>query len=133
MPELLSLPNELIQQIASYLPCSSALNLLRVNHKLRNVCNDRLVFLEILKQDLEYVPRSRWYKYINQLPGSENESIPAPNSLDETIRLAFAEEKCDQASTAEDDAWALKTSKQSGAFDVLDWLPQMLVLESTLR
>ncbi|XP_014560887.1 hypothetical protein COCVIDRAFT_88392, partial [Bipolaris victoriae FI3] len=63
MPGLLSLPTELLQQIASSLPCSSALNLLRVNHQLRKACNDRLVFQQIAKRDLNYSSLSKWGLY----------------------------------------------------------------------
>jgi hypothetical protein len=53
MASLLTLPVELVQHIATLLPCSAALNLLRVNRQLHTACNDRLVFHSIASNNLD--------------------------------------------------------------------------------
>ncbi|EMD68365.1 hypothetical protein COCSADRAFT_272050 [Bipolaris sorokiniana ND90Pr] len=129
MPGLLSLPTELLQQIASSLPCSSALNLLSVNHQLRKACNDRLVFQQIAKRDLNYSSLSKWGIQDSFIRFKDDDPILTSASLSETIRLAFAAEKCIKSSTKKSDAWIFKVPKNTRRYDVLDWLPHMIALE----
>ncbi|EUC32770.1 hypothetical protein COCCADRAFT_37371 [Bipolaris zeicola 26-R-13] len=128
MPGLLSLPTELLQQIASSLPCSSALNLLRVNHQLRKACNDRLVFQQIAKRDLNYSSLSKWGLYDGLILFEDDDPLLTSASLPETIRLAFAAEKCIKSSTKKSDAWVFKVPKNTRRYDVLDWVPHMTAL-----
>ena len=44
-----ALPAELLQRIASFGPCESALALSKANKRIRHACNDRQVFISILK------------------------------------------------------------------------------------
>jgi hypothetical protein len=128
MAELLSLPNELIQHIASFLPCSSALSLLRVDRQLRNICNDKVVFQSITKYDLE---RSLLLENGIELPETfwaESDAILANISLQETIRIAYAAERCMQALIKKDDTWTLHKYKRLRAYELGDWLPQMMAL-----
>lgn len=130
MTNLLSLPNELLQNIASYLTCSSALSLVRVNRQLRNACNDRLVFHSIARYNLELpllashgieVPRTDW---------AEGDAILTGASFNETVRLAYAAEKCIQALLAQDDnTWTLRISNLTNSCDLSNWLPHMMLLQ----
>jgi hypothetical protein len=49
-------------------------------------------------------------------------------SLQKTIRIAYAAERCIQALLEKDDAWAVRTSKKHGTFELSEWLPQMMAL-----
>ena len=103
MAFLTSLPNELVQQIASYLPCSTVLNLLRVNRQLHNACKARLVFHNIAKHSLDISLLSAHGIDIFQTAWTDGEVILAKASLTDTISIASAAEKCMQALLAEDD------------------------------
>src|SRR4051812_13626474 len=101
MAVLLSLPSELLQNIASFLPCSSALNLLRVNRQLHNACKDRLVFHSIAKYSLEQPLLSAHGVDLPQTEWADGEIVLANASLEGTIRIASAAEKCIQALIAD--------------------------------
>ncbi|EUC43770.1 hypothetical protein COCMIDRAFT_27758 [Bipolaris oryzae ATCC 44560] len=129
MAGLPSLPTELLQQIASSLPCSSVLNLLRVNHQLHKAYNDRLVFQRLAKRDLNYSPLSKWGIHNTVKLVEDDDPILTTASLTETIRLAFAAEKCIQSTTQNSSAWVFKVQKHTRRFAILDWLPHMMALD----
>jgi hypothetical protein len=105
MAYLLSFPNELIQHITSFLPCSSALNLLKVDRRLHNICNDKVVFHNIAKYNLERPLLLENCIELADTSWAEGDSILASYSLEETIRIAYAAERCIQALLEKNDAW----------------------------
>jgi hypothetical protein len=103
MANLLLLPNELIQHIASFLPCSSALNFSRTNRRLHAICNEKVVFHNIAKYNLGQPLLSE-----NGIELSETYWVDADSlaniSLQETIRTAHAAERCTKALLESGDA-----------------------------
>jgi hypothetical protein len=59
---------------------------------------------------------------------AEGDSILASYSLEETIRIAYAAERCIQALLEKNDARTLRTSKRLGSFEFSDWLPRIMAL-----
>lgn len=47
--QLDTLPVEVVRRIAARVPCNDVLNLMQVNHKLRNACNDWTVFQYLIQ------------------------------------------------------------------------------------
>ena len=128
MATILSLPNELLQNIASFLPCPSALNVLRVNRQLHRACNDRLVFQHIASRTTERSRLAGSGASLNHKEWPESESILADASLEDTIRIALAAERCTQAIATKDSFWTLYFSRRSNTHDLSNWLPQMMAL-----
>ncbi|OAL48599.1 hypothetical protein IQ07DRAFT_588725 [Pyrenochaeta sp. DS3sAY3a] len=140
MASLLTLPTELLQNIAGYLPCSSVLKLTCVNRQLYKACNDRLVFQEIAKLGVyrsagaaHHLFRINTGAYrrnfsLDKLDWSEGDALLQNASLETTVRVALAVEKSIHALRAEDDEWTLKRRSNDIGFDFGDWLPHMLAL-----
>ncbi|RYN21251.1 hypothetical protein AA0113_g5326 [Alternaria arborescens] len=128
MAKLLSLPNELIQHITSFLPCSSALNLFKVDRRLRNICNDKVVFQNIAKYNLERSLLLENGIELSENYWAESDAILKNVPLQQTIRLAYAAERCIQALLEKDDRWTLSTSKRLNSVEITEWLPQMIAL-----
>lgn len=140
MASLLTLPTELLQNIAGYLPCSAVLKLAYVNRQLNKACNDRLVFQEIAKLGLyrstgavrrlleitSGPDRSNFSP--SQLEWSDGNALLQNASPETTVRVAFAVEKSIQALCAENDEWTLKLRSNDIWFDFSDWFPHMLAL-----
>ncbi|KAF2806708.1 uncharacterized protein BDZ99DRAFT_465503 [Mytilinidion resinicola] len=81
-PKLDTLPVELLQRIAGFLPCSSALRLIQVSRALRNACNDHFVFKDIARTShLGFNP-----------PNSVSVALLEGKSILETKQAAFAVE-----------------------------------------
>lgn len=87
-PKLDSLPVEILQRIASYGPCESALALLRVSKAFHGACNNRHVFKSILID-------------CNGFGGPPWRSIPlsAESPTSSWARYAFADSKAKQLLT----------------------------------
>jgi hypothetical protein len=129
MASLLTLPIELIQHITTLLPCSAALNLLCVNRQLYTACNDRLVFRSIASHPLtrEQVAsvldsdtcRAGW---------ANSELVSADISRENTIRLAYAVERCIQASIEKDYECTLRVSTHFRSYNISNWLPHLMAL-----
>lgn len=140
MASLLTLPTELLQNIAGYLPCSSVLKLTCVNRQLYKACNDRLVFQEIAKLGVyRSAGAARHLLEINsgpyrcnfspsKLEWSEGDALLQNASPETTVRMALAVEKSIQVLSAENDEWTLKLRSNDIGFDFSDWLPHMLAL-----
>ncbi|KAF1849637.1 uncharacterized protein K460DRAFT_360501 [Cucurbitaria berberidis CBS 394.84] len=140
MTSLLTLPNELLQNIACYLPCSAILKFIRVNRRLHEACNDRLVYQFVakntLKQDSEATKHlhkissrtNRSNVCSGQLAWPEGDQFLQELSLAKTIRVAYAVEQCVAALCKKDPEWTLKIRKGTTLLDISDWLPHMLAL-----
>ncbi|OSS52059.1 hypothetical protein B5807_03950 [Epicoccum nigrum] len=132
---LLALPHELLQHIARFLPCSSLLRLIRVNHQLRDACNDPILLKYIVQNAFYRTPGAidGLVKLYNQ-PGRvelqpeqlcwpEGEHILNTNTFDENIRIALAIEDLIRLATLKPAAWLISTTSNMAA-----WLPHLLAL-----
>jgi len=128
MTSLLLLPNELTQHIASFLPCSSALNLSRANRQLRTVCNDKIVFHNIAKYNLGQSLLSENGIELSESHWAEADSVLAKTSLQETIRIAYAAERCIGALLESGDTWTLRKAKGTNSYELSRWLPHIMAL-----
>jgi hypothetical protein len=128
MANLLLLPNELIQHIASFLPCSSALNLSRTNRRLQAICNDKVVFHNIAKYNLGQHLLSENGIELSETYWTDADSFLANISLHETIRTAYAAERCTKALLESGDAWTLREAKEPGTYKLSRWLPHIMAL-----
>ncbi|KAF1922085.1 hypothetical protein BDU57DRAFT_511236 [Ampelomyces quisqualis] len=144
MATLLSLPNELLQQVASYLPFASLLNLQRLSRRLHGICNDRLVLQGIAqhcfsntrgaKESLLRVLAASNRNDLDpsQLEWLEGGSVLADASIDEAKYLAYAAQRCTEAVLIQPPAnqkeWASHLSPWNTSFDISEWLPQLLAL-----
>ncbi|KAG9190499.1 hypothetical protein G6011_08587 [Alternaria panax] len=128
MTKLLSLPNELVQHIASFLSCSSALDLLRTNRQLRNICNDKLVFQNIVKYNLERPLLLGNGIVLSEAIWEESDAALSNIPLQQTIRTAYAAERCIQALLEKDDTWTMCPSKRLSSYEFSEWLPQIMAL-----
>ena len=128
MTSLLLLPNELTQHIASFLPCSSALNLSRANRQLRTVCNDRIVFHNIAKYNLGQPLLSENGIELSETHWAEADSVLATTTLQETIRIAYAAERCIGALLESGDTWTLRKAKEVDSYELSRWLPHIMAL-----
>ncbi|KAF2801494.1 uncharacterized protein BDZ99DRAFT_577619 [Mytilinidion resinicola] len=133
-----TLPVELIQRVAGLLPCSSALNLICVNHKLREVCNDRHVFKHIaqtLHFDSSYSGelhhRISQKSYLDHFTRKwDSDAFFRGKSLLETKEVALAVEKAH--------GWLTKPTKPNNDpnydhvtdedREICRWLPQLIAL-----
>lgn len=132
---LLALPNELLQHIARFLPCSSLLQLIRVNHQVYNACYDPLTFGDIAHNAFSNTPGAidrllDLYKQpervglaLEQLSWPEGERLLEKSSFEDTIRVAHAVEQLIKLSTLKPSAWLTATT--SG---MAEWLPHLLAL-----
>ena len=132
---LLALPHELLQHIARFLPCSSLLLLVRVNHQLREACNDPLLFKDIAQNAFYrtsgavegllnlYKQPGRVELEPEQLGWPEGDGVLDECSFEDKVRVAHAVEDLIQLSTLKPAAW-LTTSTANMA----DWLPHLLAL-----
>ncbi|KAH6875268.1 hypothetical protein BKA58DRAFT_379515 [Alternaria rosae] len=128
MTNLLLLPNELTQHIASFLPCSSALSLSRANRQLRTICNDDVVFHNIAQYDLGQYLLSENGIELSETHWAETDSALAKTSLQETIRIAYAAERCIKALLETGDAWTLLRAKGVNTYELSRWLPHIMAL-----
>ena len=110
MASFLTLPNELLRHIASSLPLSALLKLRCVKRRLHDVCNDRLVLHNIARNGLfnttgaaeslilAYSARNRVSMKPEQLEWREGDLLLDRASLQDTSRVAYAVERCIEAS-----------------------------------
>ncbi|KAF9693560.1 hypothetical protein EKO04_008255 [Ascochyta lentis] len=132
---LLALPNELLQHIARFLPCSSLLQLIRVNHQIHTACYDQLVVKDIAQNALRNTPSvvdylldlyrqpGRVELTPEQLGWPEGEALLEESSFEDKVRIAYAVEQLMRLSTLEPAAWLTATT--SG---MAEWLPHLLAL-----
>lgn len=116
MTQLSDLPVELLQRIAKFLSCSSALDLTRVSHKLHDACYDLHVFRDIA------------LRFANWPDGLD---ILKNASISRTVRVAYAVERA--ARRADGKYGSAEIVKKTGveriensASDIENWLPQLL-------
>ncbi|KZM23641.1 uncharacterized protein EKO05_0007446 [Ascochyta rabiei] len=131
----LALPNELLQHIARFLPCSSLLQLIRVNRQIHTACYDQLVIKDIAQNALYNAPRAvdhlldlyrqpgRVDLTLKQLGWPEGEALLEESSLEDKVRVAHAVEQMIRLSTLEPVAWLTATT--SG---IAEWLPHLLAM-----
>ena len=132
MTSLLSLPNELIQHVACHLWCSDVLTLLRVNRRLHEACHNRLVYYHIAK-NLMFNTASLDVRGAGLSPAQLEwpcgalmlDGVP----LEQTIRIAFAVERCIRISCTNADTWASKGPRRAKIEDFGEWLPQLLAFQ----
>ncbi|KAF9738837.1 hypothetical protein PMIN01_04120 [Paraphaeosphaeria minitans] len=132
MAYLLNLPVELLQRIASFLNCCSALALARVSRTLHDACNHRVVFRDIALYSFAHDfndPRAElllWPEGCDILKGA---------SLPDTIRLACAVERAVKHAVGRaggrcEPVWIAKertVDSRNVIFpDIDEWLPQLL-------
>ncbi|KAF1964964.1 hypothetical protein BU23DRAFT_575284 [Bimuria novae-zelandiae CBS 107.79] len=130
MGRLTDLPVELLQRIAGFLDCSSALSLTRTSRQLNDACNVRTVFKDIALylrgtplNDVS--PISKW----NPLIWPNGPGILKRASLSDTIRVAYAvEQALHQADKPYNPFWnSLQADISHGVqCDIEQWLPQLL-------
>ncbi|KAF1928744.1 uncharacterized protein M421DRAFT_420642 [Didymella exigua CBS 183.55] len=132
---LLALPNELLQHVARFLPCSSLLELIRTSRKLHEACYDPLLFKDIAQNAFHRTPDAdddlletyrqpgRVELTPEQLEWAEGEVVLSESGIDDTIRLAHAVEDLIRLSTLKPTAWLTSTTS-----NMADWLPHLLAL-----
>lgn len=132
---LLALPHELLQHIARFLPCSSLLHLIRVNHRLRDACNDPVLFRDIVQNTFHRTPGAvngliHLYRQTGrvslrpeQLAWPEGEHISNTSTFEENVRTALAIENLIHLATLKPAAWLVSTTSNMAA-----WLPHLLAL-----
>lgn len=132
---LITLPHELLQHIAHFLPCSSLLQLVRVNRKVHNACYDPLLFKDIAQNAFHRTPGAvdgllDLYKQPGranlqpaQLDWPEGKLVLGKSSFEDKIRVALAVEDLIQLSTLKPAAWLTTTTS-----NMADWLPHLLAL-----
>ena len=132
---LLALPHELLQHIARFLPCSSLLRLIRVNHQLRDACNDPILLKDIVQNAFSRTPGAvdalvnlynqpgRVKLQPEQLCWPEGEYILNTNTFNENIRIALAIEDIIQLAALKPASWLTSTISNMAA-----WLPHLLAL-----
>ncbi|KAF2870016.1 hypothetical protein BDV95DRAFT_574896 [Massariosphaeria phaeospora] len=112
------LPTEILLRIASFLPCSSVLNLQRVNRHLHTACNDRLLFRAIaehpayMAEGLEAFPNKAIAEWQDAAVALE------AATLSDTVRMAFAVEQ------------AINLHRRDAGLptNIDTWLPQLMML-----
>ena len=131
----LALPHELLQHIARFLPCSSLLQLTRVNHQLHDACFDSLLFKDIAQNAFYRAPGAvdallalynqpgRVKLQPEQLGWPEGDSILDECSFEDKVRVAHAVENLIGLSTLKPAAWLTTTTS-----NMADWLPHLLAL-----
>jgi hypothetical protein len=132
---LLALPHELLQHIARFLPCSSLLRLIRVNHQLRDACNDPILLKDIVQNAFSRTPGAvdalvnlydqpgRVELQPEQLRWPEGECILNTNTFNDNIRIALAIEDLIQLAALKPASWLTSTTSNMAA-----WLPHLLAL-----
>ncbi|KAF2120897.1 hypothetical protein BDV96DRAFT_641549 [Lophiotrema nucula] len=119
MTSLQDLPTELLQRIATFLPCSATLNLIRTNHRIRATCNDHLVFKAIALDTRQHSVSWR-----------DTETFLEQARFEDTMRTAYAVDQAFVNAEAEDTLWGLKTPTRYGENYIDEWLPHMLALRN---
>jgi hypothetical protein len=132
---LLALPIELLQHVARFLPCSSLLQLIRVNHQLHKACNDPLLFKDIAQNAFYRTPGAvddlldtyrqpgRVELKRKQLEWQEGEVVLDGSSITNKVQTAHAVEDLIRLSTLKPTAWLTSTTS-----NMADWLPHLLAL-----
>lgn len=132
---LLALPHELLQHVARFLPCSSILQLIRVNRQLHEACNDPILFKDVAQNTFYRTPGAvngllslynqpeRIKLQPEQLDWPEGEQILKTSSTEETLRIALAIEELVQLAAIKPATWLLSTTSNMAA-----WLPHLLAL-----
>jgi hypothetical protein len=142
MTSILTLPNELLQKVASHLPFSALLRLQYVNRRLHTVCDDRLVVQSVAQSCFSNTPGAleslfRTYSSSNrinfepgQLEWEEGGLFVKEISSDEIRKLAHTVQRCTDAviGPGSQDAWTLSKSPGKKTYDISEWLPQLLAL-----
>jgi hypothetical protein len=145
MTSLLTLPNELLQNIACYLPCSAFFKLICVNRRLRHVCNQRLVLQSVAINVFHNTDRAtetlhQVYSTSNcvkrvklepeQLEWRAGDAFLSDAPIEVVRRVAREIERCTDVvlgSMGHDD-WTLHKSPGKTGYDISKWLPQLLAL-----
>lgn len=128
MVQLSDLPVELLQRIAAFLGCSSALSLTRVSHKLHAACYTLLVFKRIALHSLGdtlIIPRSE------SISWPDGPEILRNASLSEVVRVAHAVERAARRAGGRYGSPRATREMQVESVeefqaDVEQWLPQLL-------
>ncbi|KAH7094403.1 hypothetical protein FB567DRAFT_2635 [Paraphoma chrysanthemicola] len=141
MAHLSSLPNELLQHIATFLPFSDLLRLNIVCHRLNHICNDRLVLQSVatyghysINGAVQFIFRKfaqhqRVGMPLEQLQWTESEALVGRSSSIRSIKeAAHASEQCTYAALADSDDWTLKSTTEENGFDISNFLPVLLAL-----
>lgn len=137
MPSLLSVPNELLQNISTFLSCTDVLALFQVNKHLHCVYQDRVVFEQIARRNVYQNQQSIENlesltcsddEFNELLKWTEADVLLKGSSLQEAIQVASAVQRCIKASVAEDNLWTFRQAQNSEVYEISTWLPQMLAV-----
>jgi hypothetical protein len=142
MASFLSLPNELIQNVAFYLPFSSFVELQCVNQRLHHVCKQRLVLQTIAKNSFhdtdgaKEVLQKAYSTYTGvklrpeALEWREGDSFLSDASIEVAREIARAVEICTDILLAREGNgdWTLRLSPCRRGLYVGRWLPHLLAL-----
>jgi hypothetical protein len=142
MASLLTLPNELLQNLACYLPFSSFVKLQYVNHRLYHVCNQRLVLQAVALNgfyNTDNAPEALCRVYsmsygvkleAEQLEWLEGDLFLSNAPLEVAREIARAVEICTRVLLGPKghDEWTLHLSYGKSGLDVSKWLPHLLAL-----
>jgi hypothetical protein len=142
MASLLTLPNELLQNLACYLPFSSLVKLQYVNQRLHHVCNQRLVLQAVALNgfcNTDNVPKALCRAYsisygvkleTEQLEWREGDLFLSNAPFEVAREIARVVEICTRVllGLKGHDEWTLHLSCGKSGHDVSKWLPHLLAL-----
>ncbi len=141
MALILSLPDELLENIAGFLPCSDVLSLSNANRRLRQVCNSRTLYQNVALDSMfnidgaveylrkVYIRENRGILALDDIVWPEGNDVLQNASLDTARRYALAVEKFIFASMTNGEEWTLLHLEGIGHNDCSDWLPHLLALK----
>jgi hypothetical protein len=142
MTSFLTLPNELLQNIACYLPYSAFVKLQCANRRLHHVCNQRLVLQSVARNGFHntdgatetlrqaYSTSNRVKLEPEQLIWRECDAFLSGAPIEVLRRVAHGVEQCTNVllGLAGHDDWTLRKSPGKSGYDISKWLPQLLAL-----
>lgn len=142
MTSLLSLPNELLQHIANYLPFSALILLQCANRRLRDVCKSHVVIQHVARHGHHNIPGAmstilkthstlnRGGFEVEQLQWHEGQTFLENADIETVKKIAYHVERCGTAALAPaaDDDWTWHITQEHNTHIISSWLPHLLVM-----
>ncbi|KAH5396064.1 hypothetical protein HBI23_219770 [Parastagonospora nodorum] len=142
MTSLLSLPTELLQHIANYLPFSALVVLQCSNRRLRDVCKSHVVIENVARHGHHNIPGAmptvlRTHSASNrggfeaeQLQWHEGKTFLNNADIGAAKRIAYNVERCGIAALASavNDDWTSHIAQGHSTYSISSWLPHLLVM-----